>query len=237
MKAIVCRELGAPSVLRLEELPEPKMGAGQARVKINAAGLNFPDILTVEGVYQHKPALPFIAGFETAGEVIEVAPDVSDVAPGNRVMMSVRPGGFAEQAVADGSLLIPTPEPFDDVTAAAFRVAYFTAHHCLFQRGGVQPGGWVLGHGAPGGGGGAGPRPRARPRPRPGGGKTRWGRPAPAPPPATGPTRKGGPPQKCETGERPRYCGPARTPAMPARISPAPSRARAAARNGPTKPP
>ena len=151
MKAIVCRELGAPSVLRLEELPEPKMGAGQARVKINAAGLNFPDILTVEGVYQHKPALPFIAGFETAGEVIEVAPDVSNVAPGNRVMMSVRPGGFAEQAVADASLLIPTPEPFDDVTAAAFRVAYFTAYHGLFQRGGLQPGEWVLVNGATGG--------------------------------------------------------------------------------------
>ena len=151
MKAIVCRELGAPSVLRLEELPEPEMGPGQARVKINAAGLNFPDILTVEGVYQHKPTLPFIAGFETAGEVIEVAPDVSNVAPGDRVMMSVRPGGFAEQAVADASLLIPTPDPFDDVTAAAFRVTYFTAYHCLFQRGGLRQGEWVLINGATGG--------------------------------------------------------------------------------------
>ncbi|MDP6874547.1 MAG: NADPH:quinone oxidoreductase family protein [Alphaproteobacteria bacterium] len=151
MKAIVCRELGPPSVLRLEELPEPAMGPGQVRVKINAAGLNFPDILTVEGSYQHKPPLPFVAGFETAGEVIEVAPDVSNAAPGDRVMVGVRPGGFAEQAVADASLLIPTPSPFDDVTAAAFRVAYFTAYHCLFQRGGLRQGEWVLINGATGG--------------------------------------------------------------------------------------
>jgi len=129
MKAIVCRELGPPSVLRLEDLPEPMMGPGQVRVKVNAAGLNFPDILTVEGSYQHKPPLPFIAGFETAGEIIEVAPDVSNFAPGDRVMAGVRPGGFAEQAVADASILIPTPSVFDDVTAAAFRVAYFTAYH------------------------------------------------------------------------------------------------------------
>ena len=151
MKAIVCRELGPPSVLRLEDLPEPTMGPGQVRVKVNAAGLNFPDILTVEGSYQHKPPLPFIAGFETAGEIIEVAPDVSNFAPGDRVMAGVRPGGFAEQAVADASILIPTPSAFDDVTAAAFRGTYFPAHHCLFQRRGPQPGEWGLINGATGG--------------------------------------------------------------------------------------
>ncbi|MBT3334632.1 MAG: alcohol dehydrogenase catalytic domain-containing protein, partial [Rhodospirillaceae bacterium] len=74
MRAIVCRELGPLSVLNLEDLPEPDLGPGQVRIKVNATGINFPDILTVEGVYQHKPPLPFIAGFETAGEVIEVAP-------------------------------------------------------------------------------------------------------------------------------------------------------------------
>ncbi|MBT3330265.1 MAG: NADPH:quinone oxidoreductase family protein [Rhodospirillaceae bacterium] len=151
MRAIVCRELGPPSVLRLEELPEPSMGPGQARVKINAAGINFPDILTVEGVYQHKPSLPFIAGFETAGEVIETAADVENVKPGDRVLMGVRPGGFAEQAVVDADILLPTPEPFDDVTAAAFRVTYITAYHCLLQRGGLKAGEWVLINGATGG--------------------------------------------------------------------------------------
>ena len=151
MRAIVCRELGPPSVLRVEELPEPSMGPGQARVKINAAGINFPDILTVEGVYQHKPSLPFIAGFETAGEVIETAADVENVKPGDRVLMGVRPGGFAEQAVVDADILLPPPEPFDDVTAAAFRVTYITAYHCLLQRGGLKAGEWVLINGATGG--------------------------------------------------------------------------------------
>ncbi|MDP7546439.1 MAG: NADPH:quinone oxidoreductase family protein [Alphaproteobacteria bacterium] len=151
MRAIVCRELGPPSVLRLEQWPEPDLGPGQARVKINAAGINFPDILTIEGSYQHKPALPFIAGFETAGEVIEVARDVDTLAPGDRVMMGVRPGGFAEQAVVDARVLLPTPEPFDDITAAAFRVAYVTAYHCLLQRGRLQAGEWVLIHSAAGG--------------------------------------------------------------------------------------
>ena len=124
MRAIVCRELGPPSVLRLEEWPEPDMAPGQARVKINADGINFPDILTIEGSYQHKPALPFIAGFETAGEVIEVAPDVDMFAPGDRVMMGVRPGGFAEQAVVDADDLLPTPEPFDVVCTDSFMAQF-----------------------------------------------------------------------------------------------------------------
>ena len=151
MRAIVCRELGPPSVLRLEELPDPPMGPGQARIKINAAGINFPDILTVEGVYQHRPPLPFIAGFEAAGVVLETADNVTNVKPGDRVMSGTRPGGFAEQAVVDADTLLPTPEPFDDVTAAAFRVTYITAYHCLLQRGGLQAGEWVLINGATGG--------------------------------------------------------------------------------------
>ena len=76
MRAIVCRKLGPLSALRLEDVPEPDLGPGQIRIGIKAAGINFPDILTVEGVYQHKPPLPFIVGFEIAGEVLEMADDV-----------------------------------------------------------------------------------------------------------------------------------------------------------------
>jgi NADPH2:quinone reductase len=151
MKAIVCRELGPLSVLRLEDVPEPDLGPGQVRLKVNAAGINFADILTVEGSYQHKPPLPFIAGFETAGEVIEIAPGVVNIALGDRVMAGIRPGGFAEQAVVDARGVLPTPGNFDDVTAAAFRVAYNTAYHCLLQRGQLQAGEWALIHGATGG--------------------------------------------------------------------------------------
>ena len=109
MKAIVCRELGPLSVLRLEDVPEPDLGPGQVRLKVNAAGINFADILTVEGSYQHKPPLPFIAGFETAGEGIEIAPGVVNIALGDRVMAGIRPGGFAEQAVVDARGVLPTP--------------------------------------------------------------------------------------------------------------------------------
>ncbi len=151
MKAIVCRELGPLSVLRLEDVPEPDLGAGQVRLKVNATGINFADILTVEGSYQHKPPLPFIAGFETAGEVIEVGESVGNVALGDRVMAGVRPGGFAEQAVVDARAVLPTPEKFDDITAAAFRVGYNTAYHCLLHRGQLKAGEWALIHSATGG--------------------------------------------------------------------------------------
>ncbi len=151
MRAIVCRELGPLSALRLEDVAEPCLGPGQIRIGIKAAGINFPDILTVEGVYQHKPPLPFIVGFEIAGEVLEVADDVRSFENGDRVIAGIRPGGFAEQAVVDVAAVQHTPKPFDDIRAAAFRVTYFTAYHCLFQRGRLQPGEWVLINGATGG--------------------------------------------------------------------------------------
>ena len=151
MRAIVCRELGLLSALRLEEVAEPCLGPEQIRIGIKAAGINFPDILTVEGSYQHKPPLPFIVGFEIAGEVLEVADDVKNFKIGDRVIASIRPGGFAEQAVVDASAVQYTPKAFDDITAAAFRVTYFTAYHCLFQRGRLKPGEWVLINGATGG--------------------------------------------------------------------------------------
>ena len=151
MRAIVCRELGPLSALRLEDVAEPCLGPGQIRIGIKAAGINFPDILTVEGVYQHKPPLPFIVGFEIAGEVLEVADDVRSFENGDRVLAGIRPGGFAEQAGVEASAVQYTPKPFDDITAAAFRVTYFTAYHCLLQRGRLQPGEWVLINGATGG--------------------------------------------------------------------------------------
>ena len=70
MKAIICRELGAPSVLRLEERPIQNLSTDGVRIRVRAAGINFPDILMVAGKYQHKPALPFVPGFEIYGEVV-----------------------------------------------------------------------------------------------------------------------------------------------------------------------
>lgn len=151
MRAVVCRKLGPPEAVSLEDLPSPTVGPGQARVRVRACGINFPDVLMIAGKYQHKPELPFIPGMEAAGEVLEVADDVTSVAPGDRVIVRMRPGAFAEEVVTAAETLLPTPAPFDDIKAAAFIVAYGTADHCLIDRGGLQSGETALIHGATGG--------------------------------------------------------------------------------------
>ena len=93
VRAIVCRELGPPERLRLESLAQAPLGEGQVRVAIRAAGINFPDILMAAGEYQLKPELPFTPGMEAAGDVVEVARDVSSVAVGDRVIVKLRHGG------------------------------------------------------------------------------------------------------------------------------------------------
>lgn len=151
MQAVVCRELGPPQVLRLEDVDPPEMGLGQVRVAIRAAGINFPDVLMVAGGYQHKPPLPFVPGMEAAGEVIEVAADVDGWRPGDKVIVRVRPGAFAEQAVTTPDQLLPMPRGYSFVQGAAFIVGNVTAYHALVDRGRLQAGETVLVHGASGG--------------------------------------------------------------------------------------
>jgi NADPH2:quinone reductase len=151
MKAAVCRELGPPQVVRIEDMPTPQAGPGQVRIKVAAASLNFPDVLMVAGGYQMKPPLPFIVGLECAGTVDQCGDGVTGVAIGDRVMVRVRPGAFAEYVLADAGTVVPTPDRFSDAEAAAFVVAYGTAWHCLLDRGGLQPGEVALIHGASGG--------------------------------------------------------------------------------------
>ena len=98
MRAAVCRSYGPPEGVTTEEIPEPALGPGQARVRVNIAALNFPDVLVVAGEYQVKVPPPFVPGSELAGEVIEVADDVSHLAVGQRVFGSTLYGAFAEQA-------------------------------------------------------------------------------------------------------------------------------------------
>ena len=112
MKAIVCRRLGRPAVLRLEAVARPALAANQVRVRLRASAINFPDILMVAGGYQHKPALPFVPGLEAAGEVIELGAAVADRALGDRVIVRLRTGGYAEEAVAPASSVLPLPANF-----------------------------------------------------------------------------------------------------------------------------
>ena len=113
MKAIICRELGSPHVLRLEELASQNLLANEVRIQIRAAAINFPDILMVAGKYQHKPSLPFVPGFEVAGEIVETMQDCVAFKVGDRVMATMRTGGYAEECVVPTDAVRHIPTPFD----------------------------------------------------------------------------------------------------------------------------
>jgi NADPH:quinone reductase len=152
VKAIVCEQWGPPSRLRWKEMPSRPLKTGQARIRVRASGINFADVLMIGGTYQVKPAFPFSPGLEAAGEVIEVAADVANIKPGDRVLAVTRFGGsYSEELIADARIVVPIPDAMDYVTAAAFPVAYGTSHFALTHRGGLKPGEWLAVTGAAGG--------------------------------------------------------------------------------------
>jgi NADPH:quinone reductase len=150
-KAVVCRELGPPESLRLESFAAAPLAQGEVRVAIHAAGINFPDILMAAGEYQLKPPLPFTPGVEAAGEVIEVDSAAQGVGVGDRVIIKLRHGAYADEAVVTPSQLVPLPSNFDYAEGATFLAAHGTAYHALIDRGQLQPGEVLLVHGAGGG--------------------------------------------------------------------------------------
>jgi NADPH2:quinone reductase len=150
-KAVVVRELGGPSSLVIEEKPCVDLKPGEVRVAIKAAGINFPDILMTKGEYQLKPELPFTPGMEAAGDVIEVGPGVQGVHVGDRKIVKLRHGAYAEQAVVKPDQLVAMPSPFDYAEGATFLAAHGTAYHALVDRGQLKKGEVLLVHGAGGG--------------------------------------------------------------------------------------
>jgi NADPH2:quinone reductase len=151
MKAIRCRAWGAPETLRLEETERQDLQPHQVRVRVRAAGVNFADTLMVGGSYQVKPPFPFTPGLEAAGEIVETGAAVDQVSAGQRVLAVLRYGGYAEEIVLDAAAVVPIPAAMDFVTAAAFPVAYGTAHLALTHRGHLQAGETLLVLGAAGG--------------------------------------------------------------------------------------
>jgi NADPH2:quinone reductase len=149
-KAVVCRELGPPERLRLETFVTAPLQQGEVRVAIHAAGINFPDILMAAGEYQLKPELPFTPGVEAAGDVIEVN-GAPGVAVGDKVIVKMRHGAYADEAVVTPSQLAPLPSTFDYAEGATFLAAHGTAYHALIDRGQLRPGEVLLVHGAGGG--------------------------------------------------------------------------------------
>ncbi len=150
-KAVVCRELGPPERLRLEGFASAPLAPGQVRVAVHAAGINYPDILMAAGEYQLKPELPFTPGVEAAGEVSEIARGVAGFAIGERVIVRMRHGAYADEVVVAPTQLTRLPSNFDFAQGATFLAAHGTAHHALVDRGRVQPGEVLLVHGAGGG--------------------------------------------------------------------------------------
>ncbi len=152
MKAVICTKLGRPDEsLRLAEHPVPQLRPGCVRIRVKAAGVNFADSLLIAGQYQDKPELPFVPGMEAAGLIAEVAPGITGLKPGDRVLAALERGAFAEEAVADQSDVIRIPEAMDFATAASFPVAYGTSHLGLRHIARLEKGETLVVHGAAGG--------------------------------------------------------------------------------------
>jgi NADPH2:quinone reductase len=156
MRAVLCKAYGLPKDLVVEEIPSPTPGAGEVLVEVKAAGVNFPDVLMIQNKYQHRQALPFSPGYEIAGVVKALGPNVSGLEVGDAGIAMLRSGAFAEEALAPAERFWRIPSDVDFVDAAAFPLAYGTSYHALKDRGRLQPGETLLVLGAAGGVGLAG---------------------------------------------------------------------------------
>ncbi len=151
MRAAVCREYGPPEVVRIGDFPSPPLHPGHARVRVEAAAVNFPDVLVVANRYQLSVPPPFVPGSEFAGVVVEVADDVAGAKVGDRVFGSTMVGAFAEEVVVPVTSLTRIPAGVEARRAAAFGVAHGTAYHVLRSVARLQPGEELVVLGAGGG--------------------------------------------------------------------------------------
>jgi NADPH2:quinone reductase len=151
MKALVCRSFGPIDSLAVEELPDPVPLAGQVVIGVRACGVNFPDVLIVQGKYQFKPALPFSPGGEVAGVIEAVGSGVNGLHVGDRVVGIAAWGGMAEKLAADASQVLPIPDGVDFVTASCVASAHGTTLYALRDRAKLRAGETLLVLGASGG--------------------------------------------------------------------------------------
>jgi NADPH2:quinone reductase len=151
VKAVLCKQFGAPTELVIEEITAPQMAPDQVRIAVKACGVNFPDILMIAGKYQVKPPLPFSPGAELSGEIIEVGDKVEHLKPGQRVLAMHQYGCMAEEVCLPAAAIVPIPDSMEYVTAASFILTYGTSYHALKQRAALQSGESLLVLGAAGG--------------------------------------------------------------------------------------
>ena len=151
MKAIEVTEYGDSDRLAVIDTDRPEPGPGEVRIAIEAAGINFADIMQRRGLYPGGPEPPYAPGMEAAGRIDAVGDGVEDVSEGDRVVAMVETGGYAEYAVANAERLFPVPEAMSFEEAAGFPIQFLTAHSCLFAWGGLEEGESVLIQAAAGG--------------------------------------------------------------------------------------
>ena len=151
MKAVVCEEHGPPESLVVKDVPDPEPRPNEVVVDVEAASVNFPDVLIIQGKYQMQPALPFSPGSEVAGTISAIGSEVSDLKPGDRVLAGCGYGGFAERVAVDANVAIPLPDAVSAELAAASLFAYGTSYYALKDRGDLQAGETLAVLGAAGG--------------------------------------------------------------------------------------
>lgn len=152
MRALLCKEHGMADKLELvDDWPEPTPGPDDVLIDIKAAGLNFPDVLIIQGKYQFQPEMPFSPGGECAGVVKAVGANVTRYGVGDRVIGMMGHGCFADMVAMNQRAVSPMPEGLDFRQAAGVAVTYFTSYHALKQRAQLKAGETLLVLGAAGG--------------------------------------------------------------------------------------
>lgn len=152
MKALLCREHGLADKLDLiDSWPEPELGENDVMIDVKAAGLNFPDVLIIQGKYQLQPEMPFIPGGECSGVVSAIGANVSRYKVGDKVISMGASGAFCEKIAAHELAVFPMPQGLSFEQAAGISITYFTSYYALKQRAALKAGETLLVLGAAGG--------------------------------------------------------------------------------------
>jgi NADPH:quinone reductase-like Zn-dependent oxidoreductase len=151
MRAVVMTRHGGPGVLKVEERPDPKVGPGEVRIAVRAAGINFADLMARSGIYPDAPSPPCVIGYDVAGEVESVGEGVDSHSVGDRVLAGTRFGGYAELVTVGAAQALTLPAGLTFEQGAGFVVNYTTAYAGLVVMGGLKPGERMLIHAAAGG--------------------------------------------------------------------------------------